>query len=137
MLTLLLPLYEHHQAPQGPDRKDMTYLKKKKKIEGGMKTTSPMKTKKKKKAPAFYISFYNDSFRDSLCARDKDTLTLSASVTEVTNGCWRGVATAKRPSSLVYVLICVYERECAMAGSFVCDLMSRGLYDNEYEVFPH
>lgn len=88
-----------------------------------MKTTSPMKTKK---ACVLHLS-HNDSFGDSLCARDKDTLTLSASVTEVTNGCWWGVAAAKRPASLV--LICVCETE--MAGSFVCDSMSRGLYDNE------
>lgn len=34
MLTLLL-YHENHQAPQGPDRKDMTYLKKKKKTRRG------------------------------------------------------------------------------------------------------
>lgn len=45
-----------------------------------MKTTSPMK-KKKKKACVLHLS-HNDSFGDSLCARDKDTLTLSSSVTE-------------------------------------------------------
>lgn len=63
-----------------------------------MKTTSPMKKKKKaktKKACVLHLS-HNDSFRDSLCARDKDTLTLSASVTEATNGCWRGAAAAKQ-----------------------------------------
>lgn len=63
----------------------------------------------KKKSLCFTSLSYNDSFRDSLCARDKDTLTLSASVTDATNGCWRGVATAKRPAPLVHVLICVCE----------------------------
>lgn len=65
-----------------------------------MKTTSPHEEKKN----VLHLS-HNDSFRDSLCARDKDTLTLSASVTEATNGCWRGVvvvaaAAAKRPARL-------------------------------------
>lgn len=52
-----------------------------------MKTTSFIK-REKKISLVFYISL-NDSFRDSLCARDKDTLTLSASVTEARAGWWR------------------------------------------------
>lgn len=116
---------EHQQAPQGPDRKDMTYLKKEKKLEEGNENNFPMK-----KACVLHLS-HNYSFRDSLCARDEDALTLSASVTEATATADAGKKQLQR-SGLLGCRCSGLE----MAGSFVWELMSRGLYDNECQVFP-
>ena len=153
------PLARAPPGAPGPwqERYDIWKKRKRKKTLEGVgewKQLPPTKKRKEKKgkktrALCFTSLSHSDSFGDSLCARD--TLTLSASVTDATDGCWRGVAAAKRPAPLVLICVCVCvcvcvsererERERLWDGWVlcvcVCDLMSRGLYDNERQVFPH
>lgn len=125
--------WAHHQAPQGPDRKDMTHLKKTRR--GERKQLPPWRRRRrrrrqKQKKLVFYISL---------------TTTASGTVyVQETKTLWHcQLLSLKLPTVAGEELLqqssssspCVDQRACVrgweMAGSFVCDLMSRGLYDNE------
>ena len=122
---------EHKQAPRGPKREEMKCEKKKKKYKKGWgewkqlpptkKRKEKKKNKKKNTSLVFYISLTQRQLRGQfMCERQKDTLTLSASVTDATDGCWRGVAAAKRPAPLVLICECVWERERLGDGWVFC-----------------